>query len=375
MAVYKRGGVWWYGFVFNGERIQESTKQGNKRVAEQMEAARKTERAKGLVGIQDKPLSPTLREFEKRFVETLQVESGQKAASWYGSVLKVVLDYEPLASARLDSITKELIDSYTQMRRKSYTKHKHVKRLLQPASINRELATIRRLLNMAFGLGVIDKVPKVQLLPGERVREFTLTRKAEAIYLATSPAPLADVAAFLLDTGLRLGEALSLDWSQVRLDPPQGSERGYITVLGEKSKSGRTRHVPLTARAESILQKLRPSDAGYVFHHDDGTRLLESSLAHTHKRIRELLKMPAGFVLHSLRHTFGTRLGESGTADAFAIMRLMGHASITTSQRYCHPTPETLERAVRRMEESGSTMGGVTTVSTTPNPGAVALNA
>jgi integrase len=365
MAVYKRGGVWWYGFLFNGERIQESTKQGNKRVAEQMEAARRTERAKGLVGIQDKPIAPTLREFEKRFVETLQVESGQKAASWYGSILKVVLNYEPLASARLDSITKELIDGYTQVRRKAYTKHKHVKRLLQPASINRELATIRRLLNMASELGVIDKVPKVQLLPGERVREFTLTRKAEAIYLAASPAPLADVAAFLLDTGLRLGEALSLDWSQVRLHPPQGSERGYITVLGEKSKSGRTRHVPLTARAESILRKLEPSDDGHVFHHGDGRRLLESSLAHTHKRIRALLKMPAGFVLHSLRHTFGTRLGESGTADAFAIMRLMGHASITTSQRYCHPTPETLERAVRRMEESGLNVPAVTTVFTT----------
>jgi integrase len=267
----------------------------------------------------------------------------------------------------LDSITKELIDGYTQTRRKSYTKHKHVKRLLQPASINRELATIRRLLNMAHGLGVIERVPKVQLLPGERVREFTLTRKAEAIYLAACPEPVGSVAAFLLDTGLRLGEALSLEWSQVRLDPPQGSERGYITVLGEKSKSGRTRHVPLTARAESILQNLGISETGYVFRHEDGTRLLESSLAHTHKRLRTLLKMPAEFVLHSLRHTFGTRLGESGTADAFAIMRLMGHASITTSQRYCHPTPETLERAVRRMEESGLKARGVSTVSTTVN--------
>ncbi len=365
MAIYKRGGVWWYGFVFKGERIQESTKQGNKRVAGQMEAARKTERAKGLVGIQDKPVLPILREFEKRFVDTLQVESGPKAANWYGSVLKVVLNHEALASARLDSITKELIDGYTQARRKSHTKHKYAKRLLQPASINRELATIRRLLNMAHGLGLIDRVPKVQLLPGERVREFNMTRKAESIYLAASPEPLADVAAFLLDTGFRLGEALSLEWPQVRLDPPQGSERGYITVLGEKSKSGRTRHVPLTARAESILRKLGPSDAGYVFHRRDGTRLLESSLAHTHKRIRTLLKVPTGFVLHSLRHTFGTRLGESGTADAFAIMRLMGHASITTSQRYCHPTPETLERAVRRMEESGLNVPGVSTVSTT----------
>ena len=146
---------------------------------------------------------------------------------------------------------------------------------------------------------------------------------------------------------------LSLEWPQVRLDPPQGSERGYITVLGEKSKSKRTRHVPLTARAESILRKHGPMDAGYVFHGSDGNRLLETSLVHRHKKVRTLLKLPTGFVFHSLRHTFGTRLGESGTADAFAIMRLMGHASITTSQRYCHPTPETLERAVRRMEEAG----------------------
>ena len=74
---------------------------------------------------------------------------------------------------------------------------------------------------------------------------------------------------------------------------------------------------------------------------------------------------PAGFVLHSLRDTFGTHQGESGTADAFAIMRLMGHASALTNQRHCHPAPEALERAVRRMENSGAHSFGVTTVFTT----------
>src|ERR1039457_76069 len=54
------------------------------------------------------------------------------------------------------------------------------------------------------------------------------------------------------------------------------------------------------------------------------------------------------FVLHSLRHTFGTRLGESG-ADAFTIMRLMGHSTVTVSQRYVHPSPEALELAYERM--------------------------
>jgi Phage integrase family len=55
---------------------------------------------------------------------------------------------------------------------------------------------------------------------------------------------------------------------------------------------------------------------------------------------------PADFVLHSLRHTMLTRLGESGT-DAFTIMRVADHSSIVVSQRYIHPTPESVERAFR----------------------------
>ena len=54
MAVYKRGRVWWYRFSWNGEPIRESTKQTNKRVAEQIEAAHKTSQAKGEVGIRER---------------------------------------------------------------------------------------------------------------------------------------------------------------------------------------------------------------------------------------------------------------------------------------------------------------------------------
>jgi site-specific recombinase XerD len=62
---------------------------------------------------------------------------------------------------------------------------------------------------------------------------------------------------------------------------------------------------------------------------------------------RTLLKLPKDFVLHSLRHT---RLGESG-ADAFTIMKLIeGHSSVTVSQRYVHPSPESVERAVAGLE-------------------------
>jgi integrase len=57
---------------------------------------------------------------------------------------------------------------------------------------------------------------------------------------------------------------------------------------------------------------------------------------------------PAAFVLHSLRHTALTRLGEAG-ADAFTIMMQGGNSSVTISQRYVHPTPETVELVYDRL--------------------------
>jgi hypothetical protein len=56
------------------------------------------------------------------------------------------------------------------------------------------------------------------------------------------------------------------------------------------------------------------------------------------------------------RHTYGTRLGEAG-ADAFTIMRLMGHSSVTVSQKYVHPSPEAMERAVQRLDQMNQGRG------------------
>jgi integrase len=57
------------------------------------------------------------------------------------------------------------------------------------------------------------------------------------------------------------------------------------------------------------------------------------------------------FVMHSIRHTMRTRLGESGV-DAFTIMRIAGYSSTVVSQRYIHTTPEAVERVFERLQLS-----------------------
>jgi integrase len=68
-----------------------------------------------------------------------------------------------------------------------------------------------------------------------------------------------------------------------------------------------------------------------------------------HQKVRTTLRLPVEFVLHSLRHTMLSRLGEAGV-DAFTIMRIAGHSSVTVSQRYVHPSNEAMERAIEKLD-------------------------
>jgi integrase len=240
-----------------------------------------------------------------------------------------------------------MIDAYTESRVRQISRRK---RLLSPASVNRELATLRRLLRLAKKRKVITSVPEIKLLDGEHEREFVLNAQTEKLYLATVAEWLKNLSVFMLDTGARMKEALGLEWPNVHLQPAPGANLGYVKIVWQTSKRAKSRNVPLTARVVEMLRSLGPEKAGYVFHRADGSPLCQTWVNQQHADARKFLRLPEEFVPHTFRHTYGTRLGEAG-ADAFTIMRLMGHASVTVSQRYVHPTPETLERAVERLQQ------------------------
>ena len=195
---------------------------------------------------------------------------------------------------------------------------------------------------------------------GERVRDFVLSRKQEEIYLAACPQPLNDIAVLMLETGLRIGEALHLEWADVTLAPVNGARFGFLRVREGKSKNAR-RVIPLTDRAAAMLrERLQGQRRANSFlptaraspTSEPRSITCTGPLALRRSKASAAPLFPADFVLHSLRHTMLTRLGESGV-DAFTIMRIAGHSSIVVSQRYIHPTPEAVERAFERLQLSG----------------------
>src|SRR6266513_454658 len=117
------------------------------------------------------------------------------------------------------------------------------------------------MLRLAHEWKEIQRVPRIRLLRGERNRDFVLRPLEEGIYLAACPEPLCDIAAILLDSGLRLGELLSLEWMQVHVEPALGAKFGYVTVLSGKAKTAEEiqQKGGLWAKLRDVQQKLLTS--------------------------------------------------------------------------------------------------------------------
>ncbi len=176
MSLYKRGDTYWLEFQFNGERVERSAQTGNKDAARQIEAAHRVRLAKGEAGIVERPPAPTLTEFAPRFESAITTLCAEKPATvrFYKEKLRRLLADRQLSAARLNEIDEALIDGYKQRRTRQASRYG---RPLSPASVNRELATLRRLLRLAQEWKVLDRVPRIRLLRGERNREFVLSHK------------------------------------------------------------------------------------------------------------------------------------------------------------------------------------------------------
>jgi len=170
----------------------------------------------------------------------------------------------------------------------------------------------------------------------------------------------------------------------VPLQPAVYARLDFISIRSGKTKNAR-QNLSLTERACELLRTRKAAvESEWVFPGEADGPFLGTSLDHQHSTVGDALKLPKEFVIHSCRHTMLTRLAEAG-ADAFTIMRIAGHSSVTVSQRYVHPTPESLEKAFDRLQalnaakaenvepEAAAVVGVPTKIPTAPDGRALTL--
>lgn len=344
MSIFKRGNVYWYHFLFNGEHIQASTKQRNPRTARQIEAAHRTALAKGEVGITKRKPVPTLAEFiENRFTPwaraTFEQASPKTWTGWYRTQLANISAYPALVNRKLDTITSEHAADYAaHLQAKGW----------QPSSVNSSLRVLRRVLRLAVEWGIAPTAPKIKLLRGEHHRERVVTPDEEARYLAAAGEQMADIATVLIDTGMRPEENSRLRWECVSWT---NGHCGTLQVTHGKTAAAR-RMLPMSPRVRSLLERRwlaakNPAE-GWVWAAATASGHIEpSTMKKQHQRALRLCGVRP-FVLYSLRHTFLTRLGEAG-CDAWTLARIAGHSSIAISARYVHPSEDAVMNVFSRM--------------------------
>lgn len=279
--------------------------------------------------------------------------------------------FPDLKNKRLPDLNAWLVEKWRAQRLKQ----------VKPATVNRELVTLKAALSKAVEWGLLAAHPLAKVKPSKvdhigrvrfleageerRLREALDAREErhrkdrdqanawrEQRGYRTLPdlraSPFVDhlkpLVLLSLNTGLRRGELFNLERQHVDL------ERALLTVAGDTvgNKTAKARHVPLNAEARAVLSDwiTHRQPTGWLFPGRKGARL--DNISNAWERLRRSATLE-DFRWHDLRHTFASKLVMAGV-DLNAVRELLGHASLDMTLRYAHLAPEHKAAAVAKLD-------------------------
>lgn len=347
MSVYRnRGTTWYVRFRWNGHsRVVRRSPVNTRAGAEAYEATLRWRLARGLpLDIQEdsSESSKTFGEFAEQWFDCY-VRANNKPSEQQAKRRALDNHILPMMGHfQLSRVSVAAIEDY---------KIKKVAAGLSNKTINNHLAMVSTCLREAVDWGELENAPRIRRLKVSTPEvRFLDPTEIKALLISTSE-PFWDVmVATALHTGLRRGELMGLQWKDIDnsrriVTVRRSALEGHVTT----PKSNKHRHVPVGAVVVDLLSE-HPRRCKWVFPREDG-RLLSGSVARAGlaRKCRRAGVEPIGW--HTLRHTFASYLAMEGES-LWRIQQLLGHSSITTTERYAHLLPNTLHSAVERLSEA-----------------------
>jgi integrase len=343
VSLLKRGNVWWTYFYVDGIRHQASTGTSNKRQAESIEQKLRDEaNARRFQVVQYDP-HITVASVVARFLADGQPKNHH---IWH---LKALLPF--FGDIAINRLNRNMAREFRQWRKGQ--------KAVTDATINRALSVLRHILYWAVDESLLQANPlaRLAMVRERRLKRPVMTLAEEDRVLATLPDYLRRIVIAALDTGMRRGEILKQRWEDVDLD------RKLLLVSHSKTAGGEAREIPLTDRLFQVVSA-DPRTDGVLF------TLNGLALNWIRKGWLGGLKR-AGvrhFRFHDLRHTFNSRLMESGTIQDVRMV-LMGHsAGSKTNNIYTHVElpikREAISRLQKWVEQQRKDQGGSNNAST-----------
>lgn len=335
-GIYLRGGSWRLDCRINGQRHMVALGKGIKRsVAVELASIARSKILRGAAGIR-KRKDVAFEKVKEAYVAWITTNCRPRTQRVY--------------QQQLDQLARSFGGKLlSQISSFDIERHKH-RRVEAGARVvaNREVSRLGALFNVALkwelfeGTNPVVGVKRIEE-PEGRLRFLAFAE--EASLMKVSPAVLRDIIVIGTNTGLRIAsEALTLTWTDVDF------QRNQLTVQAAFAKAGETRSVPLNSRAREVLVRLKAQSRSlYVFAKPNGLpyRSMDKLLA---KACEDAGLDGTGISLHTLRHTFASRLVMSG-ADLRTIQILGGWRDLSLVQRYSHLSPGHCQQAIERIVE------------------------
>jgi integrase len=325
---------WWIGYNSGGKRHVESTKSEKKSDAQALLTSRLGDTGRGMV-VKPKMFKITLGEGLKAVYSDLTMNGRKTADDTKARYDKHILlhpaeDGEPAggyfsADRRMNTIATADIEAYKAHR---------LEQKAAPATVNRELAAIRRAFRLAVDGGKLAMMPKVRLLQEHNVRTGFFERHEFDAILAHLPEELHPPLKFAYATGWRFkSEVLPLTAERVDLDAR------VVRLDVGTTKSGEGRSFFMTVELYELLKaqitaldalKKKGIISSYVFHRPDGSRIKD--FKKTWRNACEAAGYPDK-LFHDFRRTAVRNLERAGVPRSTA-MQMVGHQTESIYVRY-----------------------------------------
>jgi integrase len=340
MGIYKRGDIYWILYSYEGKQYRESSGTDNKHLARDLLAKRQVEiRGQRLFDVK-KGAKVSFEELAQDFLRFYQ-ERDRRSLNRAETSVKHLSTF--FGGKRIADITPEAIETYVTARLQQHSK---LGRPTRPATVNRELAALSKMFNLAIRHKKADKNPMaaVERLREHNVRDRVLSPEEFQRLLEALPSSLHPVINMAYYTGMRRGEILNRRWSQLDLS------KGLIRLDGVDTKTQRGRLVPLNVTLTALLKDVMQSPVrcatGHVFHRNG--KPIKSLRGAFEKACRETGL--TDFHFHDLRHSAVTNMRRAGI-DALTAMKITGHKTMAVFQRYNSFDEDDLRRAAARQHQ------------------------
>lgn len=317
-GLHQRGQIWWIDKVICGRRLRESTGSNRLEEAEHYLAHRIEQiRQSTIYGV------IPARRFEEAAAKYLLEHQDKRSIGRDIQALAIAMPHVGhllLSQVHMGTL-QPMIEARLQAGRSQGT-------------INRDLAAIRRILNLAArlwrdenGLPWLSTPPLIQLRRYEARKPYPLTLEEQQRLLSALPKHLAQMALFKVNTGTREQEVVNLRWDWEVM----GQRAFLIPAIFVKNK--RDRLVVCNSIAWSIVSSLRGTHPDRVFTYKG--RPVGKMYNSAWKRARNAVGLPEVRV-HDLKHTFGFRLRTAGVSFEDR-QDLLGHKNQRITDHYSAP--------------------------------------